>query len=56
MCIGGTRKPKIEQPVGGEWDVKDLIGRTEEWAAIQSVMSILCIRLQAGFTTSSVLN
>jgi hypothetical protein len=29
------RKPYIEQAVGGEWDVKDVVGRTEEWAAIQ---------------------
>jgi hypothetical protein len=30
MCIGGYRKPYIEQAVGSKWDVKDVIGKTEE--------------------------
>jgi hypothetical protein len=30
--IGGFRKPYTEQTVGSEWDVKDHIGGTEEWA------------------------
>jgi hypothetical protein len=38
MCVGGFRKSYIEQAVGGKWDVRDLIGRTEEQAAIQSVV------------------
>jgi hypothetical protein len=39
MCIGDFRKHYIEQVVGGEWDVKGLIGGTEERAAIHSVTS-----------------
>jgi hypothetical protein len=37
MYTGGFWKPYIEQSVGGEWDVKDTIGRTEEWGAIHLV-------------------
>jgi hypothetical protein len=33
-------KPYVEQAVDGEWVVKDLIGRTEEWAAIELVVSM----------------
>jgi hypothetical protein len=32
MCTGVFKKPYIEQAVGGKWDVKDLIGGTEERA------------------------
>jgi hypothetical protein len=32
--------PYIEQAVGGEWNVKDLIGRLEEQAAIHSITSM----------------
>jgi hypothetical protein len=39
MCIRGFRKTYIEQAVGGEWDVKGLMGGTEERAATQSVPS-----------------
>jgi hypothetical protein len=40
MCIGWHFwKSYIEQAVGGEWDVTNLIGRVEERAAIQLVMS-----------------
>jgi hypothetical protein len=39
MCDGSFRTPYIQQAVGGEWGVKDLIGGTVEWAAIQSVTS-----------------
>jgi hypothetical protein len=39
MCVVGFSKSCIEQAVGGEWDVKDLIDRTEEHAAIQLVVS-----------------
>jgi hypothetical protein len=37
--LGGFRKPYVEQAVGGEWDAKNLIGRTEERVAIQPVMN-----------------
>jgi hypothetical protein len=40
MCIGGFRKPYIEQVFGVEWGVKDLIGGAEERAAIHLVMSM----------------
>lgn len=30
MLVGSFRKSYIEQAVGGEWGVKDVIGRTEE--------------------------
>jgi hypothetical protein len=40
MCIGSFRKPYIEQTVGGEWDVKDLVGGSEEQAAIQSAANM----------------
>jgi hypothetical protein len=33
----GFRKSYIELAEGGEWDVKYMTDRTEEWAAIQSV-------------------
>jgi hypothetical protein len=34
MYIGSLGKPYIEQAVGGKWDVKNLIGGTEERAGI----------------------
>jgi hypothetical protein len=36
MCIGGFRKPCIDQAVGGKWDV---IGGRGEQATIQLVVS-----------------
>jgi hypothetical protein len=36
MCIGAFRKFYINEAVGGEWDVKDVFGGTEERAAIKS--------------------
>jgi hypothetical protein len=39
VYIGSFRKPYTVQEVGGEWNVKDLIGRTMEEAAIQLVVS-----------------
>jgi hypothetical protein len=40
MCTVGIRKPYIEQAAGDEWDVKNQIGRPQEWAAIQLVVSM----------------
>jgi hypothetical protein len=37
MCTGHFRKPYLDQAVGSESDVKDVIGRTEEQAAVKSV-------------------
>jgi hypothetical protein len=37
VCWSLFRKPYIQQAVGGKWDVKDLIGGTQEWAANQLV-------------------
>jgi hypothetical protein len=39
MGIGGFRKLYIEQAVGGEWNMTDLTGRTEEQDAVQLVVS-----------------
>jgi hypothetical protein len=38
--IGSFRKPYTEHAAGGGWDMKDLIGRTEEWAATQLVINM----------------
>jgi hypothetical protein len=35
------RKPYIEQAVRSKWDVADLVGASEEWAAVRLVMSML---------------
>jgi hypothetical protein len=48
MCTGGFRKPYIDQAVGGVWGVKDVIGRTEERAAIQSVASTWLKKIRVG--------
>jgi hypothetical protein len=33
-CVGGFREPCVEHAVSGEWDVRDLIGGSEERPAI----------------------
>jgi hypothetical protein len=38
MCTVAFRKPYIEQAVGGLQGAKDLIGRSEEQAAVQLVV------------------
>jgi hypothetical protein len=39
VLVGTFWKPYIGQAVRGEWYVMNLIGRTEEWTAIQLVVS-----------------
>jgi hypothetical protein len=46
VLAGQFWKPYTQQAVGREWDVMNLIGRVEERAAIQLVMSMLCFILK----------